>query len=419
MMNAVKAFSLRQWYFWWFVWARFYKDGCSARAAALAYTSLLSLVPLMAVGFSILAAFPRFASIAQATQDLIFKHFVASSGAVVQTYLQLFVAQATQLSFLGFTGLFISAILMMFTMEQALNHIWRVHHARHGVAAFLMYWAVLTITPLFMGASVIVSSYIASLSFFNQTQLPHSGLLLNLTPYLLSSVAFSIFYIAVPNRRVPMQYGILSGLLAAFLFEWAKRGFAMYIAHFKTYQLLYGALSVLPIFLVWIYVCWLVVLFCAEFSYALTYGYYRMSQQKLDPFIQLYRWLGYLRAAQQHGQALNLEYLVRVDGRVSEIPPEEQLRLLLEKRLVQSVSGGRIVLARDLSSFTLLEFAKLIPWRLPECAQLNMFDDCWENSLRQALLTIEYQNHQALTVPMVDFYVNRSNDRVNNVSKVE
>lgn len=395
---------ISQWYFWKGICQRFYHDGCSSRAAALTYTSLLSLVPLSVVGLSILSAFPKFQTMGPKIQAFIFHHFVASSGKVIQAYLSNFAKQASQLSFMGIVFLFVAAILMMFTMEKALNHIWRVQQPRHGVAAFLMYWAVLTISPVLVGASVAVSSYIASLSWFSTSELAENHFVLFISPWALSCLAFTLFYIAIPNRKVPIRYGFIAGIFSTFLFEFAKRSFAWYVGSFQTYQLIYGALSAIPIFLVWVYVCWLILLFGAELSYALTYGHHYLSAQTVDPFTQTYRWLGLLWKAQQSGRALSLEKLVRADGMRSQVCPEDLLTWMLKHKIVQSASGGRFILSRDLSRMTLGDLIQLSPWRLPMVNELTLFDDEWNSRLSEAMSKIEAKTAPSLKQSLTEFY---------------
>lgn len=244
---------------------QFYDDHCLSRAAALAYTSLLALVPLMTVSLSILAAFPVFQDVATKIQDMVFANFVAGSADVVQAHIKQFAEAATHLSVTGLVFLVITAVMMIFNMELDFNAIWRVEKRRSGVSAFLIYWAVLTLLPIFIGVGFALSTYLGSLSFITGTAeaLRIKQPLLEYSPYLLTWAAFTLLYTTLPNCRVLVRHALVGGLVATLLFELAKRGFAYYISHFPTYQLLYGALAAIPIFFVWIYLSWVVVLFGA------------------------------------------------------------------------------------------------------------------------------------------------------------
>ncbi len=257
------AHSIKRWFaFIRILIHRFNESGCTYRAAALTFTSLLSLVPLMTVSLGILAAFPEFRHFGQAIQDFIFANFVATSGQVIQNYLQTFVEHAAQLSSIGLFFLLITAISMMFTLERTLNAIWRVKTGRPWISAILLYWTMLTLSPILIGVGFAVSSYVTSLSFVT-TAAKTLGLtkpLLSIMPFFLSLIAFTLLYIAVPNCQVPLRYGFYGALTASISFEIAKFLFTLYVTHFPTYEFLYGALAAIPIFLLWVYVCWLLTL---------------------------------------------------------------------------------------------------------------------------------------------------------------
>lgn len=264
------------------VLGQFTADGCMYRAASLAFTSLLSLVPLLTVSFSVFSAFPVFKGTGKLVQDFIFKNFVASSAAVIQQHIESFIAHTSQLSMSELFFLILTALLMIFNMELAFNDIWRVKKGRSGVSAFLLYWAVLTLTPLLLGVALLFGSYLMTLPYISDTALhlgfAHSAWLL--VPCSLTLVGFTLLYITLPNCTVPFLPAVLGGLCATLLFELAKRGFALYLAYFPSYQLLYGALATVPIFLVWVYLSWLVILFGGVVSHVLATTSGKMTDKK-------------------------------------------------------------------------------------------------------------------------------------------
>lgn len=247
---------------------RFKEDGCTNRAAALAFATLLSLVPLLTVSFSVLTAFPVFQEFALKIQTFVFENFVAESAQAVQMHLQAIVNQASKLSGIGMLFLVATAVLMVFNMEQAFNAIWRAKKHRSFISAFLMYWAVLTLTPILIGIGIVATAYLVSLPFISAAAnvLGLKKLLVIFTPYLSALVAFTLLYLAVPNTKVKFRYALVGGAVATVLFEIAKQAFVFYIRHFSVYRLLYGALAAVPIFLVWLYLCWLIILFGAVVS---------------------------------------------------------------------------------------------------------------------------------------------------------
>lgn len=247
-----------------------YNDtGCLTRAAAMSYTTLLSIVPLMAVTLSILSAFPVYQKIGKKMQDIIFANFVAGSADVVQQHMQSFVDQAAKLSATGLFTLLLTAVLMIFNMEGAFNEIWRVEKRRQGVTAFLNYWAVLTLLPILIAVGFAVSTYVMSLPYIQSTTASFKHPFIIAFPYLLTWAAFSFLYLTLPNRKVRLRHALPGAFVAMVFFEFAKYAFTLYILYFPTYELIYGALAGVPIFLFWVYLSWLIILFGAVVSHVL------------------------------------------------------------------------------------------------------------------------------------------------------
>jgi len=239
----------------------FFKEGGPMQASGLAYISLLAIVPLMTVSLSILAVFPAFKGIGDQIQKFIFDNFVTSSAQTIHQYLQAFMSQAAKLSLPGTLSLLVTAILMIFAIEYNFNQIWHVKKHRNAIQAFLMYWAVLTLAPILIGVGFFITGT-ALYTIINKT-------ITGAFPYLFTFLALTLLYILVPNCKVKIRHAIPGAIIATILFELAKRGFAFYIANFPTYTLIYGALAVIPIFLIWLYLSWLIVLFGASVSHTL------------------------------------------------------------------------------------------------------------------------------------------------------
>ena len=252
------------------VWLEFYAGGCLTRAASLAYTTLLCLVPLATVSFYVFTAFPTFKDLGAQIQDFIFSNFVAEAAKVVGQYMQTFINQAGKLSVFGMVFLLGTAVLLVFSMEQIFNAIWHVKRNRHGVTAFLLYWAVITLIPIAIGMVFVLNEYFWRLPFLASSNLAHFRQIMALcVPYIATFIAFLLLYQALPNCKVPVKSAMLGALVATILFELSRRAFALYILNFATYQLIYGALAAMPVFLVWLYISWVVVLFGAVVNYVL------------------------------------------------------------------------------------------------------------------------------------------------------
>lgn len=257
-----------------FVIQHFIQDDCTYVASALAFTTLLAIVPMMSVGLAFISAFPVFQDLIEPAQNFIFENFVPTTGKVVQGYLQQFTAQVSKLSLIGVGFLIGTALLMLFTIERAMNRIWRVASPRHGVTAILLYWAILSLTPIMLGLSLAASSYLFSIPFISNHQ-PPSFLLFHWTPFFFSLTGFTFLYLVVPNCRVKIRHAFWGALFAALLFEAAKQAFAYYLVNYNTYELLYGVFASIPIFFIWVYWGWVITLLGAEISYALSVRHQR------------------------------------------------------------------------------------------------------------------------------------------------
>ena len=251
----------------------------TTQAGNLAFVSLLALVPLIAVVFALFSAFPVFSEVSVQLKNFIFTNFVPAAGNVVQRYLDQFVANVHRMTALGAVGLIITALLLMHSVDTSLNTIWRSHKKRPLVYSFAVYWMILTLGPLLAGASLAISSYLLSLRWINATGVTSLvDQMLRIFPLLLSWLAFWLLYSIVPTQRVPPRDALIGALVAGALFELGKKGFALYVTMFPSYQLIYGVLAVIPILFLWVYWTWCIVLLGAEITVALA-DYRQLKQQ--------------------------------------------------------------------------------------------------------------------------------------------
>ncbi len=250
------------------IWQHYHAIGGNQQAAALAFTYILSLVPLVTIGFASLSIFPFFKQLSTQIQNFIFSHFVAATGNVVKEYFTQFVSKALELSTISLLFLLITAISMIFSMENAMNDIWKVKKSRHWLLATLLYLVILMTSPLLLGTGFVISSYLSTINVTNQlTLLAIVKPILWLTPFILSIATFLIIYMVLPHCKVPFRAALIGAITAAILFESAKHLFSLYITYFADYQLLYGALAAIPIFLLWVYISWIITLLGAVVGY--------------------------------------------------------------------------------------------------------------------------------------------------------
>jgi len=240
---------------------RFNQDRCLQIASSLTFTTLLALVPLVTIMLTLMSAFPVFSGLGEHIHAFLLANMLPEkAGQIVSGYIEQFTGRAGRLTALGTAFLAVTAFMLMFTIEHAFNSIWRVSRPRPVAQRILVYWAALSLGPILIGASLSITSYLvgASAGITRQTPLAGSAILW-LVPFLLTWAAFTLLYFGVPNRAVKPRHALIGGLVAAFVFELMKRSFAVFVAQIPTYTLVYGAFAVVPIFLLWIYFSWMVV----------------------------------------------------------------------------------------------------------------------------------------------------------------
>ena len=238
------------------------QDQVVRMAAALSYTSSLALVPMLAVVVSVLAGFPAFADLKETVQVFIVNNLVPDAGAAARDQLNNFVGATGGLSVFGMAGILVTAILLLLTIETAFNRIFRVQRARPLVARLVMYWTVLTLGPLLLGMSLSLRGYFAVLQpMMDSTGLSGASVLLvDVTPFALTVVAFMLFYVMVPYRSVSLKDAAIGALAATVLLQILRKSFGVFIVSSETYGTIYGAVAVVPVFLVWMYMSWLMIL---------------------------------------------------------------------------------------------------------------------------------------------------------------
>src|ERR1700759_1328142 len=260
-MAAFAMYSLR----------RFLADGCFSASGALSYTTLVSLVPLAVIAFGTLSVFPIFAHVHDELAALAFRSLVPSIGEQAEWWVRTFADSAPHTTAIGIAGISATGILLLVTVEDQLNLIWRVTSPRRWVQRILAYWTLITLGPLLIGISLSLSTYFEiaarqvglgqeAVAWFASSWL-HS--LARAVPAVLEFVALTLLYSLIPNCAVRWRDGALGALIATIAIEILKVGFSFYIGISSFYQTVYGALAIIPIFLLWMYISWMAVLLAA------------------------------------------------------------------------------------------------------------------------------------------------------------
>ncbi len=340
---------------------RFTGDQCLRIATQLSYASLLAVVPALAICFGLLSAFPGFEHLRQDVQSFLFENLVPNAGVEISDQLATFVENARSMTGLGFAALAATVLFLLSTINGAFNAIWRVTEPRPLMVRMMSYWMVLTIGPIFLGASLSLSSY-----GFAKTLLLEGDRAFGLTrllPFLLTASAFAVIYAVVPARNVAIRHALVGGLVAAVLFEVLKSGFAIYLQQFPSYEVIYGALAAVPIFLIWMYLSWAVVLFGAEIAAAAPewrlVDRLHSAREGSGPRLALaLALLQRLRSAARAGTVLKETALTR--GLPAGLDELSTVMLALRRHGFVSRANGRWLLSRDLTAASLEDLLRAL-----------------------------------------------------------
>ena len=296
------------------VFWRFYEERGLQTAGSLTYTTLLSLVPLITVALAVATAFPVFDETITAFQTFLLENVLPDAAGIdtITDQISSFSNNAGRLTAIGLGFFFVTAVMLMTTIDTAMNRIFRVQRVRPVLQQVLMYWAVITLGPVLIGGSLSMTSFAVARSF-GWLQLSIVGnALLAVLPFIFTCLALTLLYAVVPFRHVRLRDALVGGLIAGIAFEMAKRGFAIYIGRFPTYTLIYGAFATIPIFLVWLYMSWVVVLAGAVLTAMMpAYKYAEGRPLPGREFVDALVVLAVLARAQKHGGPVRLREMSR------------------------------------------------------------------------------------------------------------
>ena len=249
---------------------RFHEDRILYYSGYLSYVTLLSMVPLLAVIFSLFSIFPFFEKLKEEVEEFVFRNFVPELGDVVQEQILSFVDNATRMTPFGLIVLLVVALLLLSSIDHTLNQIWRVGKNRGIILSYSIYIVVLISSPVLLGTGLAANSYLVSLGGIEEgSELSAIKLILSSMHFLGSFLFFLLLYIVVPHTKVHFWSAVFGALIATLLFELSKSVFALYFINFPVYQAIYGALAVIPLLFVWVFISWVVVLVGAQISASL------------------------------------------------------------------------------------------------------------------------------------------------------
>ncbi len=339
-----------------FVGRRLLADRCMQTAGSLTYTTLLAIIPLFTIALTLFSAFPMFSDYSTRFRNFIVINLVPdASSKVISVYLKQFSDNAEKLTAFGTIGLAVTALLLVFNIEKSFNQIWAVRRQRKLLTRTLIYWAALTLGPLALGLSLTMTSWfyhrglIGGFHIFDST--------VRIGPTMVTFAMLSLMYKMIPNCYVPRRHAVAAGLLVGILLELMKGLFGLYINEFVTLKLVYGAFASFPIFLTWLYVCWVIVLGGAVFSASLSYWHgnaWTWQSHAGTRFEQALRILVELSRARHRGEIMHINDLRRAVS-LGLDTAHGLLERMLEKGWVEQVRDGAWVSAISLRHIKLVD----------------------------------------------------------------
>lgn len=343
--------------------ARFEEDRCVQVAGNLTFTTLLALVPLFTIAFTLFTAFPVFEDWSNAFKIFLLTTLVPEvGGKVITLYMQQFADNAAQLTAVGLIFLAVTALLLLLSIERVFNGIWRARRPRSVVQRLVIYWTIITVGPLLIGASLSITSWLVTQSMrsVGGAQDTHD-LLLRIVPVLLNGAAFALLYLTVPSKRIRVKDALSGGIAAALLFEFMKQGFGLYVRLFPTYDLIYGTFATIPIFLLWLYLSWLVILLGAVFVAVLPQwrlGVEKSGARGDTAFFRALRLIEVLHAARRESETPSVARLGMLSGMLEETA-DTLLEAMEGKGWVRRVEPVGWILALDLADLRLADVYRL------------------------------------------------------------
>lgn len=401
----------------WFSFLRFLlrhyiEDNCQQKAASLTYTTMLSIVPIITVLLMILSSVPALESVRDQISQVIYSNLLPQSSLQVSEYINSFAEKSSNLTAIGAMVLFVTSIMTLTTIERAFNQIWRVEGRSGGFKSVIRYWTIITLGPLVLGTAFIVSSAVQSLSFLNQQIAGYGidwGFWVQVVSYIVTVAGFIGMYWFIPKARVPFKSAAIAGIFVAVLFELLKYFFGTLMSNFTSYEAIYGAFAALPIFLLWIYLSWNLILLGVEISYTLTI-YATGEVYPRHPLLSLLDMLNLTYDNHKKGKSVSETELRNVLGR-KELPKWfTYLNYLQDSNLITITEDGNYVLKKDLNGITLWDFYRTLPYPLPIKDELDELDpnleEPWLSMLTQRLINTEKCAKKELNLSLCQVFDN-------------
>ena len=389
-----------------FVIRRFEADRCREQAGSLTYTTLFAVVPMLTVFLVIISSIKALEPARQQLQLLIYSNFLPKTTIAFDKALNAFTDKSSNLTVIGVLFLFITTVMMLTSIETVFNRIWRVKETRGGILGFMRYWTIISLGPILLGSAFVISSTAASLNVLSNN---FSGYELDgafvfwCISFSLTILGFFILNWTIPNRSVPIKAAFFAGTFSATLFEMLKHLFGFVMSNFTSYEIIYGAFAAVPIFLLWIFLSWNIVLLGVEISYALTaFNADTHKQRKRHAVIMLLDLLELFYQKQKVGQSVNESEALEVLGREEIGRWPSYVQILEKQHLIMRTDDNNYVLVRNLSQIDIWSFYSALPYPLPRRKDIE--DVCgnnqWMEKIGPALIESDDYLVAKLAIPL-------------------
>lgn len=402
-------FYHREWFqFSVFLITRFERNYCRERSAALTYTTMLSIIPMLTVFLVVLSTIPALAPARVKVQETLYSYLLPESSTAVTQYLNDFAEKSTNLTIIGIIFLFFTSIMMLSSIEDAFNKIWHVKNLRGGAIGFMRYWMVISLGPLFLGTAFALPSAIASIEILNSNFAGYSidwSVWLKLITVAITLMSFTFMYWMIPNRKVPLKNAAYAGAIAGVSFELLKIVFGFFMKHFTSYEIVYGAFAALPVFLLWIYLSWNIVLLGVEISYALTMFRHSNTPPR-HPLLTLLYILHLFYTSQKVGRTVSEAEMMSLLGKKEVEDWPDFINILQEQSMIRKTDKGDYVLCRNLDQIDFWTFYQGLPFPLPRREDLQNCNVTTPSGDEWSMLILPYLSEtntylaQSLSVPL-------------------
>lgn len=414
MLEKIKSLPVfkSQWMqFILFTLKRFEGDRCREQAGSLTYTTLFAVVPMLTVFLVIVSSIKALEPARQQLQTWIYSNFLPKTTIAFDKALSSFTDKSSNLTIIGILFLFFTTVMMISSIEEAFNRIWRVNKSRGGIVGFMRYWTIISLGPILLGTAFVISSALASFNLLSNTvggyQL-NFELLLWFISFGLTCLGFTLLYWTIPNRQVPIKSAFIAGIFSGTVFELLKNLFGFIMSNFTSYEIVYGAFAALPIFLLWIYTSWIVVLLGVEVSFALT-AFQSDKTITRHPTLMLLDVLNLFYHKQKAGLTVSDKEAMDILGR-GEIGRWTNFISLLEKqKIIGLTDDNEYVLIRNLDQIDFWNFISELPYPLPHRKDLGKVhaDDDWFQRIGPALAEADDYLAAKLSIPLSKIFETR------------